>query len=113
MSAKVKRIRTRDELNTLVQDGRPVVVDFWAPWCGPCKAFAPILEDAAEALSDQAIVAKINIDEAPDLARDYRVSSIPTLVYFANGAVQYESKGIQQQSEVIGRAESFLVKAAS
>ena len=64
---------------------RVIVVDFWAEWCGPCKTIAPILEEIATEQSNSIRIAKVNVDEAPDLARRFEVMSIPTLILFADG----------------------------
>ncbi len=63
----------------------PVVVDFWAEWCGPCKAIAPSLEDMAKDMAGKVTIAKVNIDENPDLATKYQIRSIPTLMVFKGG----------------------------
>ena len=70
--------------STVLQSDKPVVVDFWAEWCGPCKQIAPALEEISNASSDVTIV-KVNIDENPELATQYGVRSIPTLISFKNG----------------------------
>lgn len=113
MSSTIRNIQTHEELKALINQDRPVVVDFWAPWCGPCKAFSPILEDVATALGDQAIVVKVNVDDAPELARDYRIASIPTVVYFADGSAQHEARGIQSQPEIMGRVESYIAQKSA
>ena len=64
---------------------RPVVVDFWAPWCGPCKAIAPILEELAATSGGRVELAKLNVDENPQVASDYGVLSLPTVILFADG----------------------------
>jgi thioredoxin 2 len=76
----------------------PVLVDFWAPWCGPCRAMAPALERAAETLSPQVRVVKVNIDEAPALASRLRVSAVPTLAVFSRGRELARTSGALSES---------------
>ena len=69
----------------VLQSGTPVVVDFWAEWCGPCKMIAPSLEEISNEMGEKVTIAKVNIDENPELANQYGVRSIPTLVMFKDG----------------------------
>lgn len=99
MSANVREIKDADFAD-LVKSG-VVLVDFWAPWCGPCRMQGPILEDVAATVGDAAVIAKINIDENTATAAQFRVQSIPTLILFKDGAVVKEYVGVQRKDELV------------
>ena len=67
---------------SLLESGKPVVIDFWAPWCGPCRSIAPIIEELATVYQDRVIIGKYNVDEDTDLGVDYGIRNIPTLLFF-------------------------------
>ena len=66
----------------LLESGKPVVIDFWAPWCGPCRSIAPIIEELAATYEDRAVIGKYNVDESDELSVEYGIRNIPTLLFF-------------------------------
>jgi len=83
-----------------------VLVDFWAPWCGPCKMQTPILEKVAAVVGDKAVIAKVNVDEAPDLAAKFGIRSIPTLVILKDGENKQQFVGLKQEAELVSALEA-------
>lgn len=81
----------------VLRSDKPVLVDFWAPWCMPCRMLAPTVEELAEELAGRVTVGKVNVDEAPALAMKYRVSSIPALIVFENGTADRRTVGVQDK----------------
>lgn len=84
----------------VLKSSEPVVVDFWAEWCGPCKMIAPALEEISNELAGQVKIAKVNIDENPELAAQYGVRSIPTLLMFKNGEIAANMVGAAPKSRL-------------
>jgi thioredoxin 1 len=89
----------------LAAQDKPVLIDFWAPWCGPCRAQAPILDAVAEQLGDRAIIAKVNVDEEQDLAAHFGVQAIPTLVVLKQGQPAQRLVGLQQAPALVRALE--------
>lgn len=85
MGANTKTVTDKSFAEDVLNSDKPVLVDFWATWCGPCKSLAPVLEEIAGEHADRLTIAKIDIDKHPNASRDYKVLSIPTMILFQNG----------------------------
>ncbi len=86
----------------------PVLIDFWASWCGPCKMQSPIIDEVAEEMGDKVKVCKANVDEQPSLAMNYQIASIPTLVYMKYGAFQNRMVGMQDKETIVKYLQTLL-----
>lgn len=86
---------------------KPVVVDFWAEWCGPCKVLGPVLEEISGEVSDKATIVKLNVDESRELAQRYGIRGIPTLIFFKNGQVVSTLVGNQPKDVILKSIEAL------
>ena len=94
------QITTQNYENEIVNSDIPVLVDFWAPWCGPCRMVSPIIEDLSNELNGRVKVAKVNIDEQPELAAKFEVMSIPTLAMLEKGRIKNVTVGAKSKHEL-------------
>jgi len=86
--------------SAVLKKGRPALVDFWAPWCGPCRALAPVLEGIAQTYDGRANVIKVNVDESPKTAANYGIRSIPTLLFIQEGKVRETLVGLTTKDKL-------------
>lgn len=92
-----------NDFKELINQSKPTLVDFFATWCGPCKMQSPILEKVKESVGETANIIKVDIDRNPELAAQYNVRSVPTLILFKNGEPVWRTVGLQQQSMLEGK----------
>ena len=96
----------------VLQQQRPVIIDFWAPWCGPCKAMTPIFTALAESYAQKMVFAKCNVDENQSLAMKYGIKSIPTVMIFQNGNIVHRLTGLAPQQTLVDAIEKTLAGEA-
>ena len=100
---------TDDTFNAeVLKSDLPVLVDFWAEWCGPCKMVSPVLEEIAGEYPDKITVAKVNIDENPSIARDYQIMSIPTMSVFEKGQIVKSIVGARPKAAILKELSDFI-----
>ena len=113
MSEHVTEVSDSSFEKDVLQSDRPVLVDFWAEWCGPCKMLAPVLDELALEQRGRAIVAKVNVDDQPALAARFNIQSIPTLLYFSGGELRGQTVGLVSRKTILTKLESLQTQPAA
>lgn len=104
----MKVLKTEEFKSEVLEAQVPVLVDFYAEWCGPCKMLAPTLEKVATAVEGKAKVVKVDIDQSNELAAEFGIMSVPTMICFKNGEPVFKKIGVQQGSDLIAAIESVM-----
>ncbi|MDP3899526.1 MAG: thioredoxin [bacterium] len=107
MSAEL-HITDQDFDQKVLQSEKPVLVDFWAPWCGPCLMLGPVIEEVAKEIGEKAEVYKLNVDENMETAQKYGISSIPALIFFKGGQEAEKMIGVQQKDTLLKKLEELV-----
>lgn len=108
MSAAISHVNNASWANEVTSSTVPVLVDFWAEWCGPCRAIAPVLEELSGEMTGRLKIVKVNVDEAPDLAQQYGIRSIPTLLVVKGGQVAGQMVGAMPKAALKAKVESMI-----
>lgn len=98
---------TNDNLTQVLASSKVVVIDFWATWCGPCRMLAPVVEEIASEMQGDVTVAKCNVDEQREVAMQYRIMSIPTLLFFQDGQLVDKTVGVVSKDEIVTKINNL------
>ena len=106
--SNVKKVTTETFRSDVIEADKPVVVDFWAEWCGPCKKLSPILEEVADELAGEVTIAKVNVDEERNLGAMFQIMSIPNVLIFNHGEKVDEFVGLRSKDDIVAQVKKQL-----
>ena len=101
------KVITNTNFEELIAGDKPVMIDFWATWCGPCRILSPTVDEIADEYADKITVAKCNVDDAEEIAMQFRIMSIPTLIFLKNGEVVDKRVGVVSKDEIVSIINSI------
>lgn len=102
------KVVTNSNIDELLASEQPVLVDFWAPWCGPCKMLSPTVDEVADEYADRVVVAKCNVDDADEVSMRFRIRNIPTLLFFKGGEMVQRLVGVVSKEEIESVLKSMM-----
>ena len=104
----MEKVITENNIEEVMASGMPVVIDFWAPWCGPCRVLGPTIDEVANEFAGRVIVAKCNVDDCEEIAVKYGIRNIPSMLFFKNGELVDRTAGLVSKADIVAKIGNLL-----